>query len=81
MKDFRNVSGHQSIIQVAPDLFYVDGDPDIFSFTSGAKFDNRLTVLNSTSELDGETLYCGTRANPEEANFTLRVYCMLYTTV
>ena len=80
VKDFRNISGHQFVTQVAPDLFYVDGDSNIFADTPGAKFNNRLTVLNFTSELDGETLYCGTRTNPEEANFTLRVYCTLYTT-
>ena len=77
MKDFGNVSGHQYATHVAPDLFYVDGDPDVFADTPGASFDNRLTILNFASEVDGETLYCGTRANPEEANFTLRVYRML----
>ena len=68
MKDFRNSSGREVITQVAPDLFHVDSDPD------STKFDNRLTILNFTSELDGETIYCGTDANKEEANFTLRVY-------
>ena len=74
MKDFRNSSGHENITQVAPDLFYVDSDPNT---QPGAKFRNRLMILNFTSELDGETVYCGTEANPEEANFTLRVYRML----
>ena len=52
----------------------MDSDPNI---QPGANFDNRLTILNFTSELDGETVHCGTKANPEEANFTLRVYRML----
>lgn len=74
MKDFRNSSGHEVITQVAPDLFYVDSDPNT---QPGAKFGNRLMILNFTSELDGATVYCGTETNPEEANFTLRVYRML----
>lgn len=78
MKDFRNTSGHEVVTRVAPDLFYVDGDPDGFGDTQpGVKFDNRLTILNFTSELDGEIVYCGIEANPEEANFTLRLYRML----
>ena len=77
MKDFRNTSGHEVVTPVALDLFYVDGDPDEFGDTQpGAKFDNHLTILNFTSELDGEIVYCGTKANPEEANFTLRLYRM-----
>ena len=77
VKDFRNVSGYEVVTQIASDLLQVDGDPDIFTNTPGAKFDNRLMILNFTSELDGEILYCGTEANPEEANFILRLYCML----
>lgn len=77
VKDFRNVSGYEVVTQVASDLFHVDDDPDISTDNPGAKFNNRLTILDFTSELDGEILYCGTEANPEEANFTLRLYCML----
>ena len=77
VKDFRNISGYEVVSQVASDLFHVDGDPDIFTDTPGAKFNNRLTILNFTSELDGQILHCGTDTNPDEANFTLRLYCML----
>jgi hypothetical protein len=79
VKDFRNTSGHDVVTRVAPDLFHVDGDPDSFVDTPRENFDNRLTILNFTSELDGMILYCGTKANPDEANFTLRLYRTLYS--
>ena len=47
MKDFRhNISEHRGVTEIAPDLFYIDGDPDTFTDTPGAKFDNRLMILN-----------------------------------
>lgn len=35
---------------------------------------NKLTVKNLTSNLDGAVLYCGTEREPQLANFTLRIY-------
>ena len=43
---------------------------------------NKLTVKNLTSNLDGAMLYCGTEREPQLANFTLRIYrkhyCVMY---
>ena len=36
---------------------------------------NKLTVQNLTSNLDGAVLYCGTEQEPRLANFTIRIYC------
>ena len=35
---------------------------------------NKLTVQNLTSNLDGAVLYCGTEQEPRLANFTIRIY-------
>ena len=35
---------------------------------------NKLTVQNLTSNLDGAVLYCGTEQEPQLANFTIRIY-------
>ena len=53
-----------------PQLFKISGDPRPDSGT----YENQLTVLNLTRELDEVIVYCGTGANPREANFLLRIY-------
>ena len=56
----------------APELFEIGGDPH--PDYPDATYLNRLTVLNMTSELDDVILYCGTGAQPRQANFTLKIY-------
>ena len=55
----------------APVLFSISGD-----VTSDPRitFQNRLTILNLTYELDGVVVYCGTSEELQQANFTLKVY-------
>ena len=64
-------------LNLAPELFLVGGDP-IPSFPS-ATYDNQMTILNLTSELDHVVLYCGL-GGKLEANFTLRIYRKLTLT-
>ena len=54
----------------APKLFEVGGDPRPDSGT----YENQLTVLNLTRELDEVIVYCGLGAYPRQANFLLRLY-------
>ena len=43
-------------------------------FVIHGSLQNKLTVHNLTSNLDGAVLYCGTEQEPQLANFTLRIY-------
>lgn len=52
-----------------PELFMISGEPGP-TFTFG----NQLIISNLTSELDGVTVYCGTNAEPQKANFVVRLY-------
>ena len=70
--------GSGSILDLVPisdvsEDFVVSGNPDPTDprFT----FRNRLTIVNWTSELDGATVFCGTGAQPKQANIRLRVVC------
>ena len=54
-----------------PELFFVSGDPIP---NSTFLFDNRLTILSWTTELDEVIVYCGNGQMPQQANFILRVY-------
>lgn len=51
-------------------IFLIHGD-----LQEGVSFQNKLTVLNLTPELDGVIVCCGTEEEPKLANFTLRIYC------
>ena len=57
---------------MAPELFFVGGDPRVPN--NDILFDNKLTILNWTAELDGVIVYCGTGQDRKQANFTLRIY-------
>ena len=69
--NFRGAQLRGFDLNLAPELFLVGGDP-IPSFPS-ATYDNQMTILNLTSELDHVVLYCGL-GGKLEANFTLRIY-------
>ena len=55
----------------APELFFVSGDP--FPNTNFL-YNNRLTILSWTTELDEVIGYCGTGQIPQQAHIILRVY-------
>ena len=56
----------------AAKLIDIGGDP-IPGF-EGVTYNNQLTVLNLTSELDKVIVFCGTGQQQTLANFTLRIY-------
>ena len=56
---------------LAPELFLLGGDP--IPGVSDASYDNEMTILNLTSELDRVMLYCGV-GGELQANVTLRIY-------
>ena len=73
IQNFRGVDSPRPItFDLAPELFLFTGDqiPSDPIIT----FSNVLVVRNYTFELDGVVLYCGTGRDPQQANFTLRVY-------
>ena len=51
------------------EIFLVHGD-----LQQDVSLQNKLTVQNLTSDLDGVIVYCGTEEEPELANITLRIY-------
>ena len=53
------------------ELFFISGDPIP---NSNFLFNNRLTILSWTTEVDEVIMYCGTGQMPQQANFNLRVY-------
>ena len=71
LANFRGSVGLQTINNAAPELFEITGDP-----TPGTMFtfQNRLTVLNLVRELDRVSIFCGTGAMPQQADFVLRIY-------
>ena len=71
--NFRGGTGVTGLlITTAPDLFEFGGDP--IPATSEFDFNNRLTILQLTSELDEVVIYCGIGGNSQQANFVLRIY-------
>ena len=54
------------------DVSIINAPAGLFGFSGF--YDNRLTILNLTSELDKVTVFCGTGWEPKGANFTLRIY-------
>lgn len=70
IENFRGVPGLQNILgNFEPTLFLISGD-----LINEFNIANRLTILRLSSELDGTTLYCGTGALPQQANFPIRIY-------
>lgn len=73
IENFRGVSGLQQIYDgFDRELFLISGDQPDPNDTH--TFENRLSVLRLTSELEDITLYCGTGIMPKLANFTFRIY-------
>ena len=69
--NFRGNTALQTVNNAAPELFEMTGDPRVGTIVT---FNNRLTVLNLVRVLDRVTLFCGTGAMPQQANFLLRIY-------
>lgn len=42
--------------------------------TKDSLYENKLTILNLTSNLNDMIVFCGTEEDPKLANFTLRIY-------
>ena len=80
--NFRGAAIQGYSLGLAPELFLLGGD-QIPSFPS-ATYDNQMTILNLTSELDRVVLYCGV-GGELQANVTLRIYrknrCMILASV
>ena len=71
LTNFRGSTGLQTVNNAAPELFEITGDPipdTMFTFS------NRLTILNLVRDLDRVTVFCGSGAMPQQANFLLRIY-------
>ena len=73
VRNFRGVTEQGFVRTLAPELFLLGGHPIPAGVPDGVTYDNQMTILNLTSELDRVVLLC---ALQEEilANFTLRVY-------
>lgn len=50
----------------------INAPAGLFEFSG--LYENCLTVLNLTGELDKVTVFCGTGLEPKGANFTLKIY-------
>jgi hypothetical protein len=70
--NFRGVRLQGFDLNLAPELFLLGGDP-IPGAPDGVTYDNQMTILNLTSELDRVVLYCSLQ-DVAVANFTLRIY-------
>lgn len=67
----QNVQGNPDIqpLSDSANMFVVHNDSDLHSGSHSFK----LTILNSTSTLDGVVVFCGTAERPRLANFTIRI--------
>ena len=69
--NFRGISRQGFTINLAPELFLLGGDP--IPSAPNFTYDNQLTILRLTSELDQVMVFCGLGGSIE-AEFTLRIY-------
>lgn len=76
--NFRDVRLQGYNLNLAPELFFLGGDP--IPSVPSASYDNKMTILNLTSELDWVVLYCALQ-DKVLANFTLRIYRELNLTL
>ena len=71
--NFRGVAEVRTLLlNTAPDLFEFGGDP--IPATPSFNFNNRLTILQLSSELDKAIVYCGIGGAAQQANFILKIY-------
>ena len=70
--NFRGVSGFQ-ILSRNPEIFHFSGDP-IPGTIPTQTFQNRLTILTMTNDLDLMTIFCGSNTIPVQAHFSFRIY-------
>jgi hypothetical protein len=64
--NFRGVTGLQSLLN------FINSSQNIF--LAQGLFLNELIITNWTSEVDRVIVFCGTGAEPKQANVTLRIY-------
>ena len=69
--NFRGSAIQGYSLDLAPELFLLGGDP--IPGVPDASYDNEMTILNLTSELDRVVLHCGV-GGELQANVTLRIY-------
>ena len=67
--NFDGVSGTRGLLSADP-------DSDVF-LIGGDTYENRVTVLNWTSAVDGVTIFCGTGQDREQAGVILKIYSEL----
>ena len=70
--DFRGVSSIQTLSN-NPQIFHFSGDL-IPGTVPTQTFQNRLTILNMTNDLDLVTIFCGSNTFPTQAHFLFRIY-------
>ena len=75
LENFRGSAGLQTVNNIAPELFEITGDPIPGTMFT---FENRLIVSNLVRDLDHVTIFCGSGAMPQQANFVLRIYRKLH---
>ncbi len=76
VRDFEGVAGSQILglpASVLMNEVIISGDPTNGTVPS-ATFQNELTFIEFTENLDGVTLFCGTGGNLDVGIFFLRVY-------
>ena len=86
VSNFRGFYGLQLITDdFDPELFEISGDP-VPGSSPEFTFRNYLGLRLFRLDLDNVTVFCGTGAEPRQANFSLRIYrkcvlgqCMVYT--
>ena len=76
ISNFRGFSNILHVLQddTAPEIFLFSSDPLISGAPSTAMYQNRLTILVWSNELDQTTIFCGSSTSPAQANYVLRIY-------
>ena len=69
--NFKGIAHQYFTVDLAPELFLLGGDP--IPSAPNFTYDNELTILRLTSELDQVMVFCGF-IGPTDAEFTLRIY-------
>ena len=73
--NFKGEPATRGLVLVDPDGTYFSVSGHLRSIVNlTITYQNRITIVNWTSALDGVTLFCGTGGFPERASVSLRVY-------
>ena len=71
--------GETSVVRVdkghapIPGLSHVT--EEVENTSSNVLTHSHITIRTLTHDLDNVVVFCGTQANPQQANFTLKIYC------